>query len=216
MTDKRKHIVASGYDRIADRYLAWGSASEDPSREHMHALFAARLPDGARVLDLGCGAGLPSTRQMAERFEMVGVDISPRQIAAARQNVPRAAFVVGDITEVQFPPASFDGVAAFYSISHVPRDSHAHLFASVFRWLRPGGLFVATLGALDNPGWTGDWLGVPMFFSSHHADENRRLLRTAGFELLVADVLVTPEPEGDVSFLWVLARKPTMPSATTG
>ena len=47
-----------------------------------------------------------------------------------------------------------------------------------------------------------------MFFSSHGADANRRMLRTTGFELLLDDVLVTSEPEGDVNFLWVIARKP--------
>ena len=47
-----------------------------------------------------------------------------------------------------------------------------------------------------------------MFFSSYDAEENRQLLRAAGFELQVDDVQVTRDPDGDVSFLWVLARKP--------
>ena len=55
-----------------------------------------------------------------------------------------------------------------------------------------------------------------MFFSSYGAEANRRLLRTAGFELLVDDVLVTSEPEGDVSFLWVIARKPKGPRPPGG
>ena len=63
------------------------------------------------------------------------------------------------------------------------------------------------LGAADAPDWTGDWLGVPMFFSAWDADTNRGLLRDAGYELEVDEVRMMREPEGEVSFLWVLARR---------
>ena len=84
-------------------------------------------------------------------------------------------------------------MTAFYSIIHVPRDEQPHLFERVSRWLVPGGLFLATLGAGDDPDWFGEWLGQPMFFSSHDADGNRRLLRAANFDLLIDDVIETPE-----------------------
>ena len=75
-------------------------------------------------------------------------------------------------------------------------------------WLKPGGLLLATLGVDESPDWTGEWLGVPMFFSSYDADENRRLLRGAGLSLVLDEVVAVREPEGEVAFLWVLARKP--------
>jgi hypothetical protein len=98
-------------------------------------------------------------------------------------------------------------VIALYSVSHLPREEHASLFERVARWLRPDGLFLATLGASDSADWIGDWLGQPMFFSSFGADANRRLIEAAGFELVIDEVLDTIEPEGMVPFLWVLARK---------
>ena len=117
---------------------------------------------------------------LADRFDVIGVDISETQLDAARRNVPQASFVLGDLADVEASPSgSFDGVAALYSISHVPREAHGPLFERVSRWLVPGGLFLATLGAGDDPGWIGDWLGQPMFFSSHDADDYRRLLTAA-------------------------------------
>ena len=208
MRDARKRLVAAAYDRIADRYGEWGAGVTADPRDVMVSRFAGLLADGARVLDLGCGSGLPSTRQLAERFSVVGVDISPAQIERARRNVPGAEFIEADITELDVADGSFDGVVSLYAVSHVPREEHATLYARMFAWLRPGGLLLANLGAADAPDWTGEWLGVPMFFSSHDAEENRRLLRAAGFQLEVDEVLTTHEPEGDVSFLWVLARKP--------
>ena len=207
MTDERKAIVASGYDAIAERYLAWSSRIDDPTRTRMLDDFAGRLPAGSKVLDLGCGTGLPATRVLAERFQVTGVDSSPRQLAAACRNVPTASFIQGDLATLDLPDASFDGVSAFYAISHVPREEHPALFRHVARWLRTDGCFLATLGARDSPDWIGEWLGAPMFFSSFDAARNRRLVREAGFELLVDDVIDTIEPEGPVPFLWVLARR---------
>ncbi len=208
MEDGRKRIVASGYDRLAERYLEWGATIEGDPRDRMVADFADRLPGGARVLELGCGSGVPSTQQLARRFDVTGVDISPRQIELARRNVPSARFVCADISTLDFPERSFDGVVGLYAISHLPREEHARLFGDVFRLLTPGGLFLATLGATDSPAWTGEWLGEPMFFSSHDAATNRRLVQDAGFELLLDEVAITPEPEGDASFLWVIGQKP--------
>jgi cyclopropane fatty-acyl-phospholipid synthase-like methyltransferase len=205
--DPRKEIVAAGYDRLADTYLEWGRQVTADPRARMLAAFMNRLPDGARVLDIGCGAGVPSTRDLANRFGVVGVDISRVQLELARRNVPVAEFIEGDITDLEFADSTFDGIAALYAISHIPREEHAQLFTDVFRWLAAGGLFLATLGASDGPDWTGEWLGKPMFFSSHDADVNRQLLESAGFELLLDEVLETHEPGGIVSFLWVIAQK---------
>ena len=143
---------------------------------------------------------------LAGSFAVVGVDISAGQIARARWNVPGAQLLRADLREVDFRPASFDGVCALYSISHVPRDDHAALFASVRRWLRPGGVFLASLGSGDLASWSGEWLGVPMFFSSYSATENRRLLAAAGLEAVLDEVVTMREPEGDAAFLWVICR----------
>lgn len=206
MADDARAIVKAGYDALVDRYGAWAGASDDPGRERLLAEITARLPDGARVLDLGCGSGIPSTRVLAERFDVTGVDLSAAQVTAARRNVPAATFVQGDLATIELPQAAWDAVTAFYSLTHVPRAEHGAVFGRVARWLVPGGLFLATLGARDSPDWTGDWLGRPMFFSSHDPGTNRSLLDAAGFELLVDEVIATIEPEGPVPFQWVLAR----------
>lgn len=175
--DRRKRIVEAGYDALAEDYLDWGARIEGDPRQRFLEEFAQRLDEEARVLDLGCGAGVPSTQYLAERFEVVGVDCSKAQLGLARENVPQATFLKADFSELSFPAASFAGISAFYSISHVPREDHAELFGRVATWLEPGGFFVATLGAAGSPDWTGDWLGVPTFFSSHDADTNRALLQ---------------------------------------
>jgi SAM-dependent methyltransferase len=194
VSDPRVSTVGQGYDEIADVYLAWtGRIAGDPKVMFV-ANLSQRLQDGARVLELGCGAGEPCTRLLAERFQVTGVDISSEQLVRARANVPSARFVQADL---------------IYVLNHVPRESLADVFHRIAGWLVPGGLFLAPLGTGDTKAWTGQWLGTTMFFSSWDPPTNRALLRDAGFELLV-DELVTihePEPDGPAQFQWVLAQR---------
>ncbi len=215
MSDRRKEIVAAAYDSLGEHYLEWSAQIADEPRARLLGEIVRRLPAGSRVLDLGCGAGVPSTRQLASAFDVLGVDISQRQITAARRNVPKATFLVADFAELHFPTGSFDGVTALYTISHVPREQHEELFVQIGDWLTPGGLFLATLGAADSPDWIGQWLEVPMFFSSYGPPKNRQMLLAAGFELVVDEILETNEPEGPVAFQWVLARKRIQPVSPT-
>jgi ubiquinone/menaquinone biosynthesis C-methylase UbiE len=138
-SDPRKQLVESGYDRIAERYLAWAGGIGDPGRTRMLDLLLERLPPGGDVLDLGCGAGVPSTVRLAERHRVTGVDISQEQLRLARERLPHAELVHADLASVEFPDASFDGVTCFYALSHLPREQLGGVFRSVRGWLRPAG-----------------------------------------------------------------------------
>jgi SAM-dependent methyltransferase len=204
-----KRVVEAGYDRIAERYSEWTGETLIDERARFVALLFERLAAGASILELGCATGVPTTRELVKRFAVTGVDISARSIALAKQQVPEATFKHADMTQLNFPSASFDAVIAFYSITHVPREEHAQLLQDIATWLRPGGLFVASLGAGDDPGGIeDDWLGAPMYFSAFDSATNRRLVQEAGMELIVADDITGDEDGVPVTFLWVVATKP--------
>jgi SAM-dependent methyltransferase len=204
-----KSIVASSYDRIAERHRDWAGHTRTAERERYAAVLLDALPDGAEVLELGCGTGGPTTALLAERFRVTGVDISARSIEMARMNVPGATFLHADMAALQLPPESFDAVAAFYSIIHVPRGEHAALLGSIAGWLRPGGILVASFGMSGaEAGYEDDWLGAPMFWSGHPPDVTQRLVREAGLEIAGVRVEVADEDGQPVPFLWIVARKP--------
>jgi 2-polyprenyl-3-methyl-5-hydroxy-6-metoxy-1,4-benzoquinol methylase len=207
MCSDAKQIVASGYDEIAETYLRWTAGSS--LRQHWLDAIKPTLLPNARVLDLGCGAGVPVARQLAEQgYIVVGIDGSPRQIALARVNEPRAEFIVADMTKVEFDPMSFDAVTAFYSITHVPRDEHRLLLSRIWTWLKPGGVFLASLGHDETPAWTGEWLGTTMFFSHFGAAINVELVKQAGFAISGSEIIGEVENGTEVRFLWVMARRP--------
>jgi SAM-dependent methyltransferase len=207
--DDPKQIVARGYDRIAERYAAWAGASWEGGRARCGELLLQRLPPGAAVLDLGCGTGVPVARELATRFAVTGVDCSPRSIALAKRNVPGGTFFQADMSSLDFPAASFDAVIAFYSIIHVPRAEHPALLRAIAGWLRPGGVFVASLGAGEaDDGYEEDWLGAPMYWSHFNGATNRRLIEAAGLRLLLAEEITEDEDGAPATFLWVAAEKP--------
>lgn len=199
-----KDKVEAGYDAIAEHYLAWSAQiADDPRARYLDEL-DRRLDDNAAVLELGCGAGVPSTRELAERHDVLGVDLSQQQLDLARANVPGARFEKADMTALDFPDGQFDAVAAFYSILHVPRAEQPALIANIARWLKPGGLFLASLG-VGTPDVTENWLGVEMFFGSNTPARNRELL-AEHLEIVIDDLVTMHEPD-PATFHWVLARK---------
>lgn len=204
-----KRIVEQGYDRVAARHLTWSAGVRQDERLRYAQELLSRLPNGARVLELGCGQGTPTTKLLAQRFAVTGVDISASQLELARREAPTATFIHADMASLSFPERGFDGVAAFYSLIHVPREEHAGLLARIAGWLRPGGLLVATMGVRDAPGEVeDDWLGAPMFFSHWDAATNRALVEQAGLRIISAREETADEDGAPVTFLWIVAEKP--------
>ena len=202
--------MRAGYDAIAQRYDDWASSFE--SAEHAWvAELLAELEEGSNVLDLGCGGGRTSARTVAERHRYTGVDLSAAQVERARERIPSGTFIVADAAEVQLPAEAFDAVLSLFMFGHVPRDEQAPLLGRIHGWLRPGGRLLATMGIGGGEGVIEeDWLGAPMFFASFDAGTNRRLVAEAGFEIVRDRVVEHVEPgHGPVSFMWLLARRPT-------
>jgi SAM-dependent methyltransferase len=148
------------------------------------------------------------TAALAEGRNVVGIDISPGQIELARRNVPAATFRVADMTTLDYPPRSYDAVVAFYSLTHVPRDEQQPLIERIRDWLRPGGVFIASMGVDDDPGTVEpDWLGVEMYFSHFGARRNVRMIESAHMTIESSEILSEPEDRHDARFLWIVARR---------
>ena len=207
VTRDPKEIVARGYDAIALRYAEWAGRIASPVLEWLRDL-EGRLRDGADVLELGCGRGVPCTRELARRHRVTGVDISAVQIELARHHVPEASFVHADAAELDIAPGSLDAVVALYFFGHLPPHEQPELLRRAAGWLKEGGLVLATFGAgergeeIDE-----DWLGAPMYFASLGGQSYLPLVREARLEVLRDEVIVQNEPgHGDVPFHWVLAQ----------
>lgn len=191
---------------MAERFGVWRGEIEGSPELEWVDLLLSKLPPTPDVLELGCGAAAEPTRRLARRGRLTGIDLSAEQLRRARENCPEAEFREADMTEVEFEGGSFDAVVSLYAFNHVPRAELAELVPRIAKWLRPGGYLLATFGCSGGEGIEEGWLGVPMFFASFTEDENRSLLRAAGFQLERDEVVPIREPDGEARFHWILAR----------
>jgi ubiquinone/menaquinone biosynthesis C-methylase UbiE len=132
---------AAAYDEMSR--LFFGSFF-GPIASDVAAVASAFAPDGARVLEAGCGPGHLSIRLARQHgLDTTGLDLDPAMIERARANADRAgderqpSFLVGDVASMPFSDGSFDLVVSTLSMHHWANPTAG--LAEIDRVLRPGG-----------------------------------------------------------------------------
>lgn len=139
---RSKQAVADSFGRAAPSYDA---AADLQQRVATRLAANVTLPAGARLLDLGCGTGTHS-QALAQRFEVIALDLAPGMLAHARAlHDGPAGWLCGDAESLPLASASVDGI--FSSLAVQWCDNFAAVCAELKRVLRPGGrAWLATLG----------------------------------------------------------------------
>jgi SAM-dependent methyltransferase len=213
MENTQQELVRAGYNTIADKYIEWIQHRPTLHQEKLDQILEY-LDTRSEVLELGCGAGLPVTASLTKHVaKVVANDYSEKQIELARLNAPKATFIHGDMTRLEFAPDTFDAVLAFYSLFHLPRESHEAMIGKCHCWLKAGGLLLFTYSAHAEEGIFPVFLGEQSYFSSFGCDRILEIVESQGFEIVQQEVRAQgnvddpTDPDNDTAFLWVLARK---------
>ena len=140
MTGPDRQSIAF-YDAEARAY------AEKAARAHSLMAFAAALPAGGRVLDLGCGGGQDSAALRDLGFHVVSIDASPGLAAEAKRRW-NLDVRVREFADIDYDTA-FDGILASASLHHAPSDELPDIFHRLRRALKPGGLLRASLKGGD-------------------------------------------------------------------
>lgn len=135
--------TSAAYDIIADDYAEqcadW--AGDHALDRALISGFAELVKERGRepVADVGSGPGEVTARLHALGVPVFGVDVSSRMVAMARRNHPELRFHVGSMTSLDLPDGTLGGIAALYSVIHVPDDQLPGVFQEFRRVLAPGG-----------------------------------------------------------------------------
>ena len=196
-----KKLIRRGYNRISKNYRTDRGTGPDAKKMMPWLGEVDRLlKKGSGILELGCGMGIPAAKFFAVKHDYLGVDISDVQVQRANKLVSGAKFRRADMTRLRFSPATFNAVLAYYSVIHLPLREQRPLLKRIYRWLKPSGIFQATLGWGRWTGWEKNWFGAEMFWSHTDQKTYRRWLQAAGFKI-EKERLIREGKGGHVLFL---------------
>ena len=214
MTGTGDDALPASYDRLADEYTRriFDELAGKPLDRALLDRFADAVRGRGMVCDLGCGPGQVA-RYLRERglAEVCGIDLSAGMIAEARRLTPGIDFRTGDLRALDAPDGSWAGIAAFYSILHVPRGPA--VVSALGEWrrvLQPGGLVLLSFHVGDEVRHVDELWGraVSIDFVFFQPAEMRGYLEAAGLEV---EEIVERDPYPDVEVAtrraYVFARR---------
>lgn len=142
MMDERREATRIAYDTVAAAYAAAlpDLTYEAPLDRAMIAEVVRELPEGASVLDAGCGTGrlLAHLRAQRPSLRLVGVDLSDGMLEQASRVASDVELAPADLAALPFEDARFDAVIAWYSVIHTPTDGLVGIFREIARVSVPG------------------------------------------------------------------------------
>ncbi len=208
MNARRLNDCRISYDQVADEYVQriFHELEHKPLDR-----FANCVREVGPACDMGCGPGHVARYLHEHGVQVCGVDLSPVMVDRARQLTPEVEFRQGDMLALDTPNAAWAGIAAFYSIIHVPRGDMMQVLGELRRVLKPDGVLLLAFHIGDetihlDELW-GQTVSVDFFF--YLPAEVADWLRAAGFEI---EEIIEREPYPNVEHqsrrAYVFARRP--------
>lgn len=168
--------VKNQWDKLSETYS--NSRNPDgPETELIKELIGqySRTP---KVLDVGCGDGKRTLRNLPN--SSVGIDISIEGLKIASESVPNT-LVQADMLSLPFKNNTFDAITAYFAVFHISRDKHRQVYEEFSRVLKPNGRLLMTLPGGNFETVRRGWMGGKMLFSSPGRNQTMRILEDVGF-----------------------------------
>jgi ubiquinone/menaquinone biosynthesis C-methylase UbiE len=206
--------IQKSYDRVADEYARhiFSELDNKPLDRELLTRFAAEVQGHGEVCDMGCGPGHIARYLRDAGANVFGLDLSLGMLEQARRLNPDIPFRQGNMLALELPDASLAGIAAFYAVVNLPRESLPQVFREMARVLQPGGLLLLSFHIGDETLHRDDWWERPINMDFHFLNPQsvQRDLEAAG---LAVEEIVEREPyapgvEHQCRRAYIFAHKP--------
>lgn len=214
---KNTGSTQTSYDRVAADYASrfLNELEHKPFDRQMLAWLAERtlqLSEFGLLCDLGCGPGQVAHYLAGQGVQACGIDLSPQMVAQAQQAHPHLCFQQGDMLALtDVADGAFTGIAAFYSIIHIPPPQVPQALREMHRVLCDGGVLLLTFHIGQEVRHLDEWWEHPVDLDFHFftTQQMRSDLEAAGFTIAEA-IERDPYPDIEVQTrrAYIFATKP--------
>ena len=206
--------IPADYDPIADEYAHtyFNELDHKPLDRQLLDKFAGLVEGLGPVCDLGCGPGQIAHYLNDRGIPAFGLDLSGKMVEKARQLSPDIDFIQGDMTALEAEDDSWGGIAAYYSIIHIPPEQIMGTVRELHRVLVPGGWLLLSFHIGDETILFDEWYGKTVNITSTYFPVERMqgYLNEAGlhvFETIERDPYEGVEYQSRRAYIF--AQKPT-------
>lgn len=217
MNDKLIQSIRVSYDRLADEYARriLNELQQKPLDRQLLSRLATDVEGRGKVCDMGCGPGHVARYLRDAGATVFGLDLSPQMVEQARRFNPDIAFQEGNMLALDLQDGTLAGIAAFYAIVNLPKESLPSVFREMERVLQAGGLLLLAFHIGDETLHEDRLWGQPidMDFFLFQLSAIRSSIEAAGFviEEIIEREPYPPEVEYQSRRAYVFARKPASP-----
>ena len=137
--------------------------------------FLSLIPKEGTILDVGCGTGEPIAQHiLAQQYEVVGLDISPKMIEIVSQRFPEQKWLCTDMRTL-YLPQQFEGLISWGAFFHLTPDEQRSTLPRFIQHLASGGVLLLTIGHEEGD-VTGMVNGEEVYHSSLSRTEYEKIL----------------------------------------
>jgi SAM-dependent methyltransferase len=205
--------LGNDYDPVAKEYgdHFFHELDGKPLDRQLLDELAKRVGDLGPICDMGCGPGQIARYLHDNGASALGVDLSAEMVKVARELSPEIEFHQGDMMALDFEDNSWGGIAAFYSIIHIPKSKIVDTLGEFLRVLRPGGWLLVSFHIGDELLHVEEFFEKPvdLDFIFFPTAEVKGYIQAAGFEKIEA---IEREPyvgvEHESRRAYIFAQKP--------
>lgn len=205
--------IRESYDRLADEYARriFSELQHKPLDRELLDRFATAVAGSGEVCDMGCGPGQVARYLRDAGATVFGLDLSPRMVEQAQQLNPDISFREGNMMSLDLPNGALAGIAAFYAIVNIPKESLPSIFREMYRVLQPAGLLLLAFHCGDETLHVDQLWDRPvsMDFFLFRPSAIQQYLQAAGFaiEESIERDPYPPEVEHQSRRAYIFARK---------
>jgi cyclopropane fatty-acyl-phospholipid synthase-like methyltransferase len=200
-----RHSIA---DNIIGIYQRHAEAFEQKRSTHLFEQpwldrFLSLLPNNGRILDIGCGNGMPIAGYIIRQgFQMTGVDSSQPMIDRCLQRFPEQRWAVADMRTLALAD-KFDGLIAWDSFFHLTREDQRQMFEIFGQHANDLAALMFTSGT-SNGEAIGTFEGEALYHASLAPEEYRQLLHQQGFSVVK---MAVEDPDCCGHTVWLAQRR---------